>query len=98
MIQDVYMKVNDNSNIDEVKNKILDSLNTYKRSRFIFDATEGSVSLASMKKLKVVFDENKELVEKKLEETCIVLSSGITKKIVSFFIGSVKTIRPVRIL
>lgn len=98
MIQDVYMKVNDSSDIEQVKEKILVSMANYKRVRFIFDATEGSVSLDSMKKLKEVFDKNKELVERKVEETCIVLTGSITKKLVTFFISTVKKIRPVRII
>ena len=98
MIQDVYMKVNDKSDVDKVKEKILESLNNYTRVRFIFDASEGNTSLDSMKKLKEVFDQNKELVERKVEETCIILSGNITKKLVRFFISTVKKIRPVRIL
>lgn len=98
MIQDVYMKVNDNSNIEDVKNLVLKSMENYERVRFIFDASEGSVSIPSMKKLKIVFDENRETVEKKVEETCIILAGEIKKKIVRFFLNSVKKIRPVRIL
>ena len=98
MIKDIYMKLSDNSDIEEVKKRILKDFETYERVRYIFDITQGSVSIKSMKDLKKFFDNNKELVEKKLEETCIVLEGEIKKKLVSFFLNSVKKIRPVRII
>lgn len=92
------MKVNDKSSIEEITKIVLDSLNKNERTRFIFDVTQGSISIDSMKKLKKVFDENEQLVSTKLEETCVVLEGTIKKNIISFFLRSVKTIRPVRIL
>ena len=98
MIQDIYMKLSDNSDIEEVKKKILKDFEKYEKIRYIFDITQGSVSIKSMKELKIFFDNNKELVEKKLEETCIVLEGSVKKRIITFFLNSVKKIRPVRII
>ena len=98
MVQDVYVKLKENMDIEKFYQKIKKSYEDYSRVRFIFDTSGSSVNIADMNKVKQVFDRLEEFTKIKLEETCIIVDGDIKKTIISTFIQSIKQKRPVRII
>ncbi len=98
MVQDVYVKLRENMDIDKFYQKIKTSYEQNDRVRFIFDTTGSSVSVGDMNKVKQVFDKLEELTKIKLEETCIIVDGDFKRTIISTFVQSIKQKRPVRII
>lgn len=98
MIQDVYIKLRENMDVDKFYQKVKKSYEDNERVRFIFDTTGSSVNMGDMNKVKAVFDKLEELTKIKLEETCIIVDGDIKRTIISTFVQSVKNKKPVRIL
>ena len=98
MVQDVYVKLRENMDIDKFYQKIKTSYEQNDRVRFIFDTTGSSVSVGDMNKVKQVFDKLEELTKIKLEETCIIVDGDFKRTVISTFIQSIKQKRPVRII
>lgn len=98
MVQDVYIKLRENMDIDKFYQKIKKSYEDYPRVRFIFDTTGSSVNIGDMNKVKQVFDKLEEFTKLKLEETCIIVDGDLKRTIINTFIQSIKQKRPVRII
>ena len=98
MVQDVYIKLRENMDMDKFYQKIKTSYEQNDRVRFIFDTTGSSVSVGDMNKVKQVFDKLEELTKIKLEETCIIVDGDFKRTIISTFIQSIKQKRPVKII
>jgi len=98
MVQDVYIKLKENMDIDKFYQKIKKSYEDNDRVRFIFDTSGSSVSVGDMNNVKQVFDRLEDLTKIKLEETCIIVDGDIKRTIISTFIQSIKQKRPVRII
>ena len=98
MVQDVYVKLRENMDMDKFYQKIKTSYEQNDRVRFIFDTTGSSVSVGDMNKVKQVFDKLEELTKIKLEETCIIVDGDFKRTVISTFIQSIKQKRPVRII
>tara|TARA_R110002126_G_scaffold75099_1_gene187034 strand:+ start:442 stop:738 length:297 start_codon:yes stop_codon:yes gene_type:complete len=98
MVQDVYVKLRENMDIDKFYQKIKTSYEQNDRVRFIFDTTGSSVSVGDMNKVKQVFDKLEELTKIKLEETCIIVDGDFKRTIISTFVQSIKQKKPVRII
>jgi len=98
MVQDVYVKLRENMDIDKFYQKINTSYEQYDRVRFIFDTTGSSVSVGDMNKVKQVFDKLEDLTKIKLEETCIIVDGDFKRTIISTFVQSIKQKKPVRII
>ena len=98
MVQDVYIKLRENMDIDKFYQKIKTSYETHDRVRFIFDTSGSSVNISDMNKVKQVFDKLEDLTKIKLEETCIIVDGDVKRTIINTFIQSIKQKRPVRIL
>ena len=98
MVQDVYVKLRENMDMDKFYQKIKTSYEQNDRVRFIFDTTGSSVSVGDMNKVKQVFDKLEDLTKIKLEETCIIVDGDFKRTVISTFIQSIKQKRPVRII
>jgi hypothetical protein len=98
MVQDIYIRLKENMDIDNFYQKIKKSYEENERVRFIFDTSNSNVNIADMNKVKQVFDKLEALTEIKLEETCIIVDGELKKQIITTFIKSIKQKRPVRIL
>ena len=98
MVQDVYVKLRENMDMDKFYQKIKTSYEQNDRVRFIFDTTGSSVSVGDMNKVKQVFDKLEELTKIKLEETCIIVDGDFKRTIISTFVQSIKQKKPVRII
>ncbi len=98
MVQDVYIKLRENMDIEKFYQKIKKSYEDYPRVRFIFDTSGSSVNIADMNKVKQVFDKLEDFTNLKLEETCIIVDGELKKTIINTFIQSIKQKRPVRII
>lgn len=98
MIQDVYIKLQQNMDVEKFYNKVKKSYEENERVRFIFDTTGSSVNMGDMNKVKGVFDKLEDLTKIKLEETCVIVDGDIKRTIISTFVQSVKNKKPVRIL
>jgi len=98
MIQDVYIKLRENMDVDKFYQKVKKSYEENERVRFIFDTTGSSVNMGDMNKVKTVFDKLEDLTKIKLEETCVIVDGDIKRTIISTFVQSVKNKKPVRIL
>tara|TARA_R110000772_G_scaffold216829_1_gene327300 strand:+ start:311 stop:607 length:297 start_codon:yes stop_codon:yes gene_type:complete len=98
MVQDVYVKLRENMDIDKFYQKIKTSYEQNDRVRFIFDTTGSSVSVGDMNKVKQVFDKLEELTKIKLEETCIIVDGDFKRTVISTFVQSIKQKKPVRII
>lgn len=98
MVQDVYIKLRENMDMDKFYQKIKTSYEQNDKVRFIFDTTGSSVSVGDMNKVKQVFDKLEDLTKIKLEETCIIVDGDFKRTVISTFIQSIKQKRPVRII
>ena len=98
MIQDVYIKLQQNMDVEKFYNKVKKSYEENEKVRFIFDTTGSSVNMGDMNKVKGVFDKLEDLTKIKLEETCVIVDGDIKRTIISTFVQSVKNKKPVRIL
>ena len=98
MIQDVYIKLQQNMDVEKFYNKVKKSYEENEKVRFIFDTTGSSVNMGDMNKVKGVFDKLEDLTKIKLEETCVIVDGDIKRTIINTFIQSIKNKKPVRIL
>lgn len=98
MVQDVYVKLRENMDMDKFYQKIKTSYEENDRVRFIFDTTGSNVNVGDMNKVKQVFDKLAELSKIKLEETVIIVDGDFKRTVISTFIQSIKQKRPVRII
>lgn len=98
MIQDVYIKLHHSMSPEDFYNQVKTAYDNNEKVRFIFDASGSNVSIEDMNKIKNVFDRLEKETKEKLEETCIIIEGDIKRTIVSTFINSIKSKKPVRIL
>ena len=98
MVQDIYIRLKENMDIESFYQKIKSSYEENDKVRFIFDTSGSNVNISDMNKVKQVFDKLEKLTEIKLEETCIIVDGEVKKKIISAFVQSIKQKKPVRIL
>lgn len=94
-VENIYFNIGSDYNIEDLKKEILEAYAKYDKIRMIYDLNGKNVSMASMLKLKKIFEE---IGVEHLEETCIICKDGIKKTLIKKFLKLVKTERPVRFL
>ena len=94
-VDNIYYNIGEDVNLLDFKQEILNLYSEREKIRLIFDLEGKSINMKAMKDLKKIFNE---IGVSGLEETCIIVKSGIKKTLIRNFLKIVKTERPVKFL
>lgn len=86
MIQDVYIKMDSNMDVNVLEERLRTTYSENESIRYILDTCDSSLSPSTMNKFKAVFDKFKKEEDQKLKETFIITDSKLKKMMLKSYI------------
>ena len=78
-IANIYMKINDKMDLEELEKKLQEYYNNNEKIRYILDTSGSGFSRGAMDRLKKVFDKFQSQADVKLYETCIIVDGKLKR-------------------